>query len=217
MSDNKEDPPTVVITGGTGGIGWNSAVGIAKTGAKVVITGRNKERGEEAVKKIIDETGNSNISLVVGDVSSFDGIDALAKNLLEETNGKISVLINNAGYLGDELKKSSDGLEMHFAVNVASPWRLTLALLPALKKAEEGRVIIVTGGDEVPGPAVDVDNLQCEKSFEGLVTYGHSKSIAESMAMALADKLKPEGVLVNVIFPGRASTAMTGSLPLKWP
>ncbi len=200
---------TTVITGGTGGIGFQSALGIAESGAHVIITGRDRDRGEAAVDEIIEETGNDNVELVVGDVSSIAGVDALARALAEQTE-RIDVLVNNAGYLGNEPATSDDGVEMHFAVNVAAPWRLTHALLPQLKAADGARVINITGGDK---PAsIDPDNLQAEKGFRGLATYTHSKSILEAMSMALADKLDPDGVTVNVVFPGRASTAMTRSM-----
>ena len=142
---NSQQGRTVVITGGTGGIGVQSALGIAKTGAHLFITGRNRERGEAARQRIIDETGNDGVELVVGDVSSIDGIDALAQALLERVE-RIDVLVNNAGYLGRTLEYSDDGVEMHFAVNVLAPWRLTWALLPALRAAGEARVLNITGG-----------------------------------------------------------------------
>jgi NAD(P)-dependent dehydrogenase (short-subunit alcohol dehydrogenase family) len=207
-----ENSRTIVITGGTGGIGFQSALGIARTGARVIVTGRNQERGEAARQRIAEEADNPRVELVIGDVSSAAGIDALANELLERLD-RIDVLVNNAGYLGNERRNSDDGLELHFAVNVLSPWRLTHALLPALRAAGAARVLNVTGGDK-PGP-VDADNLQAEKGFRGLMTYTHSKSIMESMSMALARALEPEGVTVNVVFPGRASTAMTRSLTSK--
>ncbi len=98
-------------------------------------------------------------------------------------------------------------------MNVLAPWRLTLALLPALRAADSPRVLNITGGDKPA--AVDPDNLQAEKGFRGLMTYQHSKSVMEAMSMALAKRLEDEGVTVNVLFPGRASTAMTGSLSAK--
>ena len=138
---------TILITGATGGIGLQSAQGLAKTGARLLITGRNPERGEAAVQEIRDRTGNPNVVFVQGDLSSIGGIDRLAREVLTKAN-TIDVLVNNAGYLGRELLRSEDGLEMHFAVNVLAPWRLTHALLPALRNADAARVLNVTGGDK---------------------------------------------------------------------
>jgi len=200
---------TIVITGGTAGIGFQSALGLAKTGARVLITGRNQERGQAAAQLITDATNNPDIVFTQGDLSSMAGIDTLASDLRTRAE-KVDVLVNNAGYLGSQPCQSDDGLEMHFAVNVLAPWRLTRGLVPALQLSPHARVLNVTGGDK---PArVDPENLQAEKGFKGLMTYTHSKSIMESMSMFLADDLEPEGITVNVIFPGRASTAMTRSL-----
>lgn len=206
------DTRTVVITGGTQGIGLQSALGISKTGARVVITGRNQDRGAAALERIIQETGNDNVMLVIGDLSSIAGIDALAHDILKQVEC-IDVLVNNAGYLGSELKHSDDGVEMHFAVNVLSPWRLTMALMPAIERSDEARVLNVTGGDKPA--AIEADNLQAEKGFKGLMTYTHSKSILEAMTMALARTLEPKKIAVHAVFPGRASTAMTTSLSIK--
>ncbi|MFT5680530.1 MAG: NAD(P)-dependent dehydrogenase (short-subunit alcohol dehydrogenase family) [Myxococcota bacterium] len=77
------------------------------------------------------------MELVIDDVSSIAGVDALARELLERVD-RIDVLVNNAGCLGSERINSDDGLEMHFAVNVLAPRHLTLALLPALKAGGGG-------------------------------------------------------------------------------
>ncbi len=206
---NTDNDKTVLITGGTGGIGLQSAKGIAKSGARILITGRNLERGTAAVQNIISETGNEKVELVIGNVSSNRSVDDLAAAVLAKAS-KIDVLINNAGYLGNSFQKNEDGVELHFAVNVLAPWRLTNALLPAFKAAQNPRVLNITGGDK-PAP-VDPDNLQAEKGFRGLMTYAHSKSVLEAMSMTLAKELASEGVAVNVLFPGRAATAMSGSL-----
>ena len=208
---------TVVVTGGTGGIGYHSAVGIARTGCRVIVTGRDRQRGEAAVRQIIEEAANPRVQLVIGDVSSRASIDALAKALLECVD-RLDVLVNNAGYLGNEPVMSADNLEMHFAVNVCSPWSLTHALLPALRAAGgTARVVNLTAGDNAPGTPIplDVDNIHAEKGFRGLLTMAHSKSVMECMSVALARELEPQGVMVNVVFPGRASTVMTRSLTLQ--
>eukprot|EP00980_Cylindrotheca_fusiformis_P006055 scaffold1304_cov82-Cylindrotheca_fusiformis.AAC.5 len=207
-------PRTVVITGGTGGIGYQSALGIAKgdtTSTTVVVTGRNKERGEAAVEKLKEESGNSNIQLVIGDVSSIAKVDQLAADLKKALK-KIDVLVNNAGYLGNDFEKNEDGLEMHFAVNVVAPYRLTHQLVPLLKKADgKARVINVTGGG--PPMAVDVDNLQTEKGFKGIGSYKHAKAILEATTMIMSKELSD--MLVVVVFPGFASTSMANSAQLK--
>jgi len=208
----------VFRSGGTGGIGLHTAIGIARTisNSRVIVTGRDRERGEAAVQRIGQEAPGSQVLLVVGDVSSLSGIDALARDILSKTD-RIEVLVNNAGYLGNEKKASVDGLEMHFAVNVLSLWRLTHALLPALQASGSARVVNLSAGDNPPGTPVplDVNNLQAEKGFKGLLTMAHSKSVMESMSMAMARDLEPKKVTVNVVFPGRASTAMTRSLSMK--
>ncbi len=210
MVDTEER--TVVITGGTGGIGLQSAVGIAKTGARVLVTGRSRERGEAALQHIAEAARSDRVELVVGDLSSIAGVDALAEALCAATE-RIDVLVNNAGYFGDERCDSVDGLEMHFAVNVLAPWRLTMGVLPALSKAPAARVVNVTGGDKPA--AVDVDDLQAEKGFRGLMIYTHSKSALESLSMALAAEPEPQGICVNVGFLGRASTAMARGMSLQ--
>ena len=135
---------TVLITGGTAGIGLHSAIGIGKTGARVLIAGRNCQRGEAAVRQIQDATDNRHIIFVEGDLSSVAGIDRLTADV-QVRAGKLDVLVNNAGYLGDEMNYSDDGLEMHFAVNVLAPWRLSRALMPALKAAPSARILNITG------------------------------------------------------------------------
>jgi NAD(P)-dependent dehydrogenase (short-subunit alcohol dehydrogenase family) len=71
------------------------------------------------------------------------------------------------------------------------------------------------GGEEMLVPILDVDNLQAEKGFKALMMYGHSKSVAKAMSMALAEKLHPNDILVNIVFPERASTTMMESLSLQ--
>ena len=176
----------------------------------MVVTGRSVEGGEVATRRIVQEGGNSQVSFVRGDLSSLDGVDTLASMLMDACGGEIDVLVNNAGYTGNEPRDSVDGIEMCFAGNVVAVRRLTLALLPALLASGRARVMNVTGG--VDAAAVDVDNLRAEKGFQGLMTFKYSKSVLEALSMAMAGELEPHGISVNVLFPGRASTVMTRAL-----
>lgn len=202
----------VVITGGTGGIGYHTAVGIAKTGARVVVTGRNRERGEAAVEAIKAESGNANVELAIGDLAEQAGLHALADELLERFD-RIDVLINNAGLLAQERWETSDGVEGHFAVNVLAPHLLTQRLLPALEAARPARVVNVTGGPK--SGKVDIDNLQAEKGFSTMSSYGMSKRAMETMVLAQAKELEARGVFINVVYPAPASTPMTQEMTAK--
>jgi len=199
----------IVITGGTGGIGQHTAIGLAKTGARVVVTGRNAERGAAAVAHIQQESGNEAVELVTGDLSTKAGAHALADALLAKLE-RIDVLVNNAGMMAQERTVTDDGFELDFAVNVVAPYELTQRLKPALKAGAPARVINLTGG-KASGP-FDPSDLQSEKGFVPLVNYTMTKRAEEAMSLALAKELEPDGIYLSIVYPGRASTAMTQAM-----
>jgi NAD(P)-dependent dehydrogenase (short-subunit alcohol dehydrogenase family) len=200
---------TIVITGGTGGIGLHTAIGLAATGARVLVTGRDAERGAAAVQRIQQESGNEQVDLVAGDLSTRAGTAALGEALLAATD-RIDVLINNAGLMAQERRVNDDGFELDFAVNVVAPHDLTQQLRPALAAAAPSRVLVLTGGKK-SGP-FDPSDLQSERSFVPLVNYTMTKRAEEAMALALAEELAADGITLAIVYPGRASTAMTQAM-----
>ena len=207
---------TIVITGGTSGIGMYTAIGVAREGAKIVVTGRDPQRGAKGVETIQRESGNNDISLALGDLSSLAQIRRLATDL-RLAHPKIDVLVNNAGMLAASRELTADGIELDFAVNVIAPYLLTHELLPSLEAARPSRGINVTGGLSTP---LDPENLEGERDFRGIVTYSRAKRALEAMSIRLAEELKPHGVFVNVVYPGGASTNMTRVVTpeyLPWP
>ncbi len=205
---------TVVITGSTGGIGFQSAIGVAKTGARVIVTGRNRERGEQAVRRLVEASGNDAIELVIGDVSSIEGVDALADAVLERTS-RIDVLVNNAGYMGSEPRTSADGVEMHFAVNVLAPWRLTHALLPALRVAPAARVVnVVSAGmfttklhlptiaKGLPKAAAAAGAEAGAGDYSGIELYAQHHRARVMLTDKFAEQWKDLGITVNSCHPG---------------
>jgi NAD(P)-dependent dehydrogenase (short-subunit alcohol dehydrogenase family) len=199
----------VLITGGTGGIGKQTAIGLAKLGAHLVITGRDKQRGEGAVKEIQQASGNKNIGLLLADLSVQAEVRRLANEVKTKYN-RLDVLINNAGLLESKRRTTKDGIEAHFAVNVVAPYLLTLELLPLLKTSSPSRVINLTGG--MPGSHLKVDDLLAEKSFMGLLTYTRTKAAMSAMSLEMAKRLEGSGVSIFVVYPGGASTSMSGSM-----
>ena len=121
---------------------------------------------------------------------------------------KIDILINNAGLVSSKYELTEDGIESDFAMNVVTPFLLTHLLMDSLKKSTSPRVITLMGGD-VPA-VLDMDNLQSEKSFDGLNTYSQTKLAMMAMMYEFAQREK--SVTINVCYPGQASTSMTRSV-----
>jgi NAD(P)-dependent dehydrogenase (short-subunit alcohol dehydrogenase family) len=202
------DGKTVLITGGTGGIGQQTAIGLARLGARVVVTGRDRARGEAGVAEIRRASGNPHVELLLGDLSAQAEVRGLAEQF-KVAHTRLDVLINNAGLLEGERRLTADGVEAHLAVNVLAPFLLTRLLLDVLQASRPARVINVTGGFP---QRIQLDNLQGERRFLGLATYSHSKSVMHAMSMTLAEHLAGSGVTLNVCYPGGARTAMTSAM-----
>jgi len=199
----------ILITGATGGIGKQTAISLAKLGFQIAITGRNKESGNQAVKEIQTASGNNNINLLIGDLSTFEGIRSIAEQF-KNNHQTLDILINNAGSAAPKLLKTKNELETNFAVNVIAPFLLTKLLLPNLKNSLCPRVVCLTGGD-IPSK-LEIDNLQCEKEFNGLSSYSQSKLTMMTLMYEFSQQIKNENITVNICYPGQASTNMTQSV-----
>lgn len=198
---------TVLITGGTGGIGKETALGIAKLGARVIVTGRSKERAVTATSNIRVQSDNQDVHYLIGDMSAFTDIRQLAADFTEQY-GNLDVLINNAGYLTDTRDLTGDGYEKMFHINVLAPLLLTHLLLPVLEQSDDARVINVTGG--MTTGEIELDNLQGERDFKpGLTHYSKTKMAMEAMTYELAQRIADTGVKAYVAYPGAADTEMT--------
>ncbi|MEO1288944.1 MAG: SDR family NAD(P)-dependent oxidoreductase [Chloroflexota bacterium] len=198
---------TVLITGGTSGIGRETAIGLAKLDAHIIVTGRNQARGEAGVSDIRARSNNDKVDLLLGDFTKFDDIRALAKQV-RETYRQLDVLVNNVGWLAQEKWTTVDGFESTFAVNHLAQLLITYELLPLLKDSAPSRIINVTGG-QVGDGSIDFDDLQAEKGFISLNHYSHAKRVMMATSYELAQRLEGTGVTLNVVYPGAANTNMT--------
>ena len=194
-----------MITGANSGIGKATAIGLAKMNATVVIVCRNKERGEPALKEIIEKTGNNNMDLFLCNLSSLESI----RNLVTEFKNKyqnLHVLINNAGVMLSKRVSSVDGFEMNFAVNHLAPFLLTSLLLDILKKSAPSRIINVASAAHKYG-TIDFEDLQGEykkRRFMGL--YGDSKLALMLTSYEFSRRLEGIGVTLNTVHPGVVNT-----------
>ncbi|NWJ96509.1 MAG: SDR family NAD(P)-dependent oxidoreductase [Chloroflexi bacterium] len=199
----------VLITGGTGGIGKQTALALAKLGAQVIVTGRNQASGETAVNELKQISGNPQIDLLLADLSTQAGNRSLAKQFKQRYK-RLDVLINNAGLAASQRQLTEDDVESDFAVNVLTPFLLTHLLMDYLKASPSARVVNLAGG--TADGYIDLDNLQAERSFTGLNTYSHTKLIMMAVMYEFAQRVQNTNITINVCYPGRASTNMTRSV-----
>lgn len=200
---------TVVVTGGTGGIGRMTARGLAGLGARVVVVGRDAGRARTAVEELRRETGDDRVEALTADVTRRRDLHRLADQVTDRY-GQVDVLINNAGVTRPRRELTEDGVETTFAANVLAPYVLVHLLLPALTRAAPARVVNLTGG--VPRGRIDLDNLQGERSYVGLSVYNQTKLALMAMSHTFAERLQGSGVTLNVAYPGHAYTSMNKGL-----
>jgi len=196
-----------IVTGGNSGIGFETALALANSGAKVLIVSRNQEKAEAAIKSIKAKSQNKDIDFVLADLSSQKSIRDAAKYILKEFD-TIDVLVNNAGTWFSKLELTEDGVERQFAVNHLAYFLLTHELLGGIQKSEDGRIICV-GSDSHFHGKIHFNDLSLSKKYHGLRAYAQSK-MANVMFVYELDRLlkekKIENVSVNCVQPGLVKT-----------
>ena len=202
---------TVLITGGTGGIGRAAAIGLASMGARVGITGRDRARAEEAAAAIARESGNPAVDVFVGDMSSQAEVRRLADEVLA-AYPRLDVLLNNVGGFWAHRHVTADGLEHTFALNHLAPFLLTNLLLDRLIASAPARIVTVSSGAQSMG-TIDFDDLMGEQTYSGSRAYNQSKLANVMFTYELAKRLEGTGVTATALHPGVTSTAFSAEDP----
>ena len=179
---------TVLVTGGTSGIGEATARAYAAAGAKVIITGRNQERGD----RLAHELG-THARFIRADLERFEEVQRLAS----EVNG-VDVLVNNAGVFpfGATDDVEADAFDSTYALNVKAPFFLTAAIAPRMA---------ANGG----GAIVNVTTMVASFGIAGMALYGSTKAALTLLTKAWAAEYGPQGVRVNAVAPGPTRTPGT--------
>jgi retinol dehydrogenase 14 len=202
---------TVLITGGTGGIGRAAAIGLASMGARVGITGRHRARAERAAIAIADESGNPAVDVFVADMSSQTEVRRLADAVLA-AYPRLDVLLNNVGGFWANRHLTADGLEHTFALNHLAPFLLTSLLLERLKASAPARIVTVSSAAQSMG-RIDFDDLMGETKYSGQRAYNQSKLANVMFTYELSKRLDGSGVTVAALHPGMTDTAFSAEDP----
>ncbi len=208
---------TVLITGSTDGIGKQTAIDAASSGAEIIIHGRNEERVSQTVNFIKEKTGNELIYGICADFSSLSEVNSMIKDIKDNFT-RIDILINNAAEFLHEKINTSDGFERQFQVNYLAHFLITEKLLPLIKDIENSRIINVSS--MIHSAGVDFDNLQAEKFYSGASVYALTKTLNILHTYKLADILKTNKTVVHCLHPGVIETkllnaAWSGGAPVS--
>jgi NAD(P)-dependent dehydrogenase (short-subunit alcohol dehydrogenase family) len=201
---------TVLVTGGTGGIGKATALGLAALGAHIAVTGRHPTRVEDAVREI-REAGGGQVDAFVADLSIQSEVRRLAGEVLGRLP-RIDVLVNNVGGYWNTRHLTADGLERTFALNHLAPFLLTSLLIDRLKGSAPARVVTIASNAHKLG-RIDFDDLQCERSYSGARAYNQSKLANLLFSYELARRLAGTGVTANALHPGVVRTGFGAEDP----
>jgi len=204
----------VLITGATSGIGKETALGLAKMGATVVLVGRSREKLDRVAGSIASATGNRTIDTMICDLASMENVRKLASNFKQKYQ-RLDVLINNAGEIVGERRTTVDGFEYTLALDHLSHFLLTMLLLDRIKASAPARIINVSSSAHMFG-RIDFDDLMGEKKYNPMKAYGQAKLANLLFARELARRLAGTGVTANAVHPGTVRTNFGKGMKGRW-
>jgi NAD(P)-dependent dehydrogenase (short-subunit alcohol dehydrogenase family) len=209
-----QDGKTAVITGATGGLGYETALALAGAGAAVVLTGRNDAKGQDAIQRIRAQFPNAKVSYETLDLASLASVAGFAARFAA-AHVSLDLLINNAGVMAlPKRQTTADGFEMQFGTNYLGHYALTAHLLPLLRRGNQPRVVNLSSLAHRSG-AIDFDDLQGAKSYNPFKAYCQSKLAMLMFALELQRRSNAAGwgLLSNAAHPGYALTDLIANGP----
>lgn len=204
--DTQVTGKVVIITGANSGIGKETAIELARRGAKVYIACRDMDRGEAAKKEIIQESASQNVFFWKIDLASFKSIREFAINFAREET-KLDILINNAGVMACPRSFTQDGIEMQFGVNHLGHFLLTNLLLELIKSSAPSRIINVSSMGHLFGK-INKSDLMSKDSYGSFKAYNQSKLANVLFTKELARRLSGTNVSVYALHPGVIDTEL---------
>jgi NAD(P)-dependent dehydrogenase (short-subunit alcohol dehydrogenase family) len=199
------------VTGGSGGLGAETARALASKGARVVITARDVAKGEEVAEGIRKSTGNAGVEVEELELGSLASVRAFGDRFLARHDA-LQILVNNAGVMACPFARTKDGFELQFGTNHLGHFLLTGLVAPALLGGAPARVVSVSSRGHQQSPVV-FDDIQFERRpYNKWLAYGQAKTANILFAVELDRRLGPRGVHANAIHPGVIPTGLARHL-----
>ena len=197
-----------LVTGANTGLGFETALELAKKEAHVILVGRSERKLIEAKERILAQVPAALLDIGVVDLGSISSVKAFAEQFVQERR-PLDVLINNAGIMFPPPGLTVDGYESQFGVNFIGHYVLTALLLPVLQSSDHGRVVTLSSLAHRNGE-IDFDNLKLEKPFNKFREYGQSKVADLIFAIELNRRLAASGsqIVSVACHPGVSKTEL---------
>lgn len=188
-----------LVTGAASGIGVETARALAAAGADVTLAARDLAAADRAAADIRATTGSPAVHVAQLDLLDRASVDRLAA----EFSGPLHVLVDNAGVMAvPALRLSPEGHEWQFATNHLGHYRLTTALLPALRAARGARVVVVSSRAHLNSPVILDDIDFARRAYDPGLAYAQSKTANVLFAVAATRRWAADGIVANALHPG---------------
>jgi len=207
---------SVVITG-TGGLGYENALELARAGGEVILAGRNPQKGADAVARIRHEIPSASLRFEQVDLASLKSIAEFATRLKSQRDS-LDLLINNAGVMvPPKRQETSDGFEQQLGTNYLGHFALTAQLMPLLQNGTNPRVVTVSSIAARNG-IIHFDDLQAQASYQPMPVYSQSKLACLMFALELQRRSEARawGIASLAAHPGVSRTDLLHNAPGRW-
>src|SRR5467141_4940563 len=204
---------TAAITGATGGLGYETALALAKAGSEVILTGRDERKGRSAIEKISREVAGAKVSYQHLDLASLASVADFAQRM--HARHSLDLLINNAGVMAlPRRQTTADGFELQFGTNYRGHYALTAQLLPLLRGAHQPRVVSLSSIAHRTG-FIQFSDLRGERFYSPWKAYNQSKLAMLMFALELQRRSDAAGwnLMSNASHPGWARTDLFANGP----
>jgi NAD(P)-dependent dehydrogenase (short-subunit alcohol dehydrogenase family) len=204
-----------LVTGGTDGIGRAVALELAHGGDRVILTGRNQARGAEVLAELQREGAGLQHVFIAADLSLLSETERLVSEVTKLTS-RLDAVVCCAGILSTIPEWTAEGLERNFVLNYLSRYLLALRLLPALREAPSGRLVLVSNAGKYPD-TLDFGDLQHRRGKRGLAVAGRTQFANDLLVTELAERLRDTRVEATCVFPGvTQSSCFKNARGLPW-